>query len=67
MSVALPPLNFNGGKSQSDATGGTASGAFDNSGFTVNYAPSIGVGGGSMPSWVWIVAAVAGVVWMVKR
>lgn len=56
-----------GGSARSDAQGGYASSMFDNSGMTVNYAPSIGVGGGSLPSWVWIAAAVLGVVWLARR
>ena len=56
-----------GGSARSDAQGGYTSSVFDNSGFTVNYAPSIGVGGGSLPAWVWIAAAVVGVVWLIKR
>lgn len=62
-------MSLQGGTAKSDATGGTSagSGMFDNSGFTVNYAPSIGVGGGSLPSWVWVAAALAGAVWLVKR
>lgn len=58
-----------GGSARSDAQGGYSSNTspFDNSGFTVNYAPSIGVGGGSMSAWVWIAAAVAGAVWYARR
>lgn len=58
-----------GGAARSDAMGGQASGSgmFDNSGFTVSYAPGIGIGSGSIPSWLWIAAAVAGVVWYARR
>lgn len=70
--LPLPPLSLTGGaggSARSDAQGGYADGraGFDNSGFTVNYAPAIGVGGGSLPSWLWIAAAVAGVVWLARR
>lgn len=49
------------------AYGGTASGMFDNSGFTVNYAPGLGIGGGSLPSWLWMAAAVAGMIWLARH
>lgn len=71
MVPAIPSMTGGAGGASGPSTsmGGQASGStpFNDSGFTVNYAPSIGVGGGSMPSWVWIAAAVAGVLWFSKR
>lgn len=63
--VALPPLNLSE-NSSAQAAGGNVSPVFDNSGFVVNYAPSIGVGG-SMPSWVWIGALIAGGIWLARK
>jgi hypothetical protein len=70
--MPLPPLSLTGGaggSARSDATGGMAEGyaVFDNSGFTVNYAPSIGVGASALPSWVWIGALLLGVVWLKRK
>lgn len=72
MSMPMPSGGMTGGaggSARADATGGmlsTTGATFNNSGFTVNYAPAVGVGGGSMPSWIWIAAAVMGVVWLRK-
>ena len=71
MATPIPSMTGGAGGAAGPATamGGQASGSgmFDNSGFTVNYAPGIGIGGGSMPSWVWIAAAVVGVIWLRKK
>lgn len=67
--MSLPPISAGGGgPSSTGAQGQGASWAFDGSGMTVNYAPSIGVGAAaSIPSWVWIGAAVVGAIWMLRR
>lgn len=67
--LPIPPLSLTGGaggSARSDAGGGVAEGwaHFDNSGMTVNYAPAVGVGGGSLPSWLWIGALVLGAMWL---
>jgi hypothetical protein len=66
--VPIPPLQFSGGASRSDAYGGTASsgGMFDNAGFVVNYAPSVGVGG-ALPAWAIAAAVIVGAVWIFRK
>lgn len=64
---AAGDISLKGGTSRADATGGTASGMFNNSGFTVNYGPSVGGVGGASPSWVWLAVAVMAGVWILRR
>jgi len=66
-------MQLSGGKSSSDATGGTASGMFDNSGFVVNFGNDNNTSAGiktptaGIPFYVWIAGAVLAAIWLAKR
>jgi hypothetical protein len=68
VSVPIPPLNLTGGAGGAAGIHGDtkSAAAFDNSDFTVNFAPSIGQTNGGGINWLYIVGALGGY-WLWKK
>ena len=63
----LPNMSLQTSSSSEAAARGQSSGAFDNSGFVVNYGGAVAAGGAGVPSWLLIAAAVGGALWLLKH